>query len=227
MHAHRLHAHRMMILSARLAILLAPSLATAMVGNDAAPFNSLLGGTPEPTAPETLGSFTFGIEPLTGFELLGQRPLSLLDQASPPGDATDRKSNLAADDTSAQADDKAARRPASPDWPGIGRDTALFVAAQTVSVAVLYALQGDINRWSNKDVSLENWWDNVRNPEWDNDPWGTNYITHPYWGATYYIRARERGFSKLASFGYSAFLSTLYEYAPRPSSSRLRARTCW
>lgn len=105
------------------------------------------------------------------------------------------------------------RKP-GPDWPGIGRDTAFFVGYQFVSVAVLYVLPGDLNRWNDKEVSLSKWWDNVQQPVWDKDPWATNYLTHPYWGATYYIRARERGFGKLASFGYSAFLSTLYEYGP-------------
>lgn len=99
-----------------------------------------------------------------------------------------------------------------PDWPGIGRDTAFFFGYQAISVGILYVLPGDFNRWTNKDPSFQQWWDNVRNPIWDSDPWATNYITHPYWGATYYIRARERGFGKFASFGYSVFLSTLYEF---------------
>jgi len=106
-----------------------------------------------------------------------------------------------------------APKKAGPDWPGIGRDTAFFLAYQAISVSILYALPGNLNRWDNKDVSLQQWWDNVKTPPvWDSDPWATNFLSHPYWGATYYIRARERGFGKFASFGYSAFLSTLYEY---------------
>jgi hypothetical protein len=99
-----------------------------------------------------------------------------------------------------------------PDWPGIGRDTGFFLGYQAIGVGILYVLPADVNRWSNKGVSFQRWWDNVRNPIWDSDPWPTNFISHPYWGATYYIRARERGFGKLASVGYSALLSTLYEY---------------
>jgi len=122
---------------------------------------------------------------------------------------------------------KSHSRDPGPDWAGIGRDTAFFFGYQVVSVAILYVLPGDFNRWQSKDVSFDNWWDNVtRPPVWDSDPWGTNYVSHPYWGATYYIRARERGFGKLASFGYSALLSTLYEYGPeaffeRPSAQDL------
>lgn len=107
------------------------------------------------------------------------------------------------------------RRTAPPgaDWAGIGRDTGLFMAAQIVSVAIISAMPQDVSLWDGKEVSFDTWWDNVRTPPtWDSDHWAMNYLAHPYWGATYYIRARERGFGKLASFGYSAFLSTLYEY---------------
>jgi len=39
-----------------------------------------------------------------------------------------------------------------------------------------------------------------------------NYLGHPYFGATYYTRARERGFDRIDSFLYSAFASALYEF---------------
>lgn len=32
--------------------------------------------------------------------------------------------------------------------------------------------------------------------EWPGRP---NYILHPYWGAAYYIRARERGFERMSA----------------------------
>ena len=120
---------------------------------------------------------------------------------------------LLAPDEKDLSDENVLPKRAGPDWPGIARDTGFFFAYQVISVGILYALPGDVNRWSNKDVSFENWWDNVKSPPvWDSDPWATNFISHPYWGASYYIRARERGFGKFASFGYSVLLSTLYEY---------------
>ena len=106
-----------------------------------------------------------------------------------------------------------------PDWAGIGRDTAFFFGYQIVRVAVLYALPGDINRWQDKDVSFDNWWNNVTQPPvWDSDPWGTNYITHPYWGATYYIRARERGFGN-----FTQQRSVMAPRRPVPLSSHARS----
>jgi len=39
-----------------------------------------------------------------------------------------------------------------------------------------------------------------------------NYVLHPYWGASYYVRARERGLTKSDSFLFSALLSTVFEF---------------
>jgi hypothetical protein len=145
----------------------------------------------------------------------GRSPYALLPRHSPDDIGLGEGwALLAADEKALSGKGGEEPKRAGPDWPGIGRDTAFFVGYQFVSVGILYVLPGDLNRWSDKDVSLSKWWDNVRQPVWDSDPWATNYLSHPYWGATYYIRARERGFGKLASFGYSALLSTLYEYGP-------------
>ena len=45
----------------------------------------------------------------------------------------------------------------------------------------------------------------------DSDDFYLNYILHPYWGASYYVRSRERGFDDRQSFWYSVLLSTAYE----------------
>ncbi|HWR89315.1 MAG TPA: DUF3943 domain-containing protein [Dissulfurispiraceae bacterium] len=101
------------------------------------------------------------------------------------------------------------------DWAGIGRDTAYFLGYQFVVVGILYVLPESVTQWSKDEkqsYDIERWFNNVRNPVWDEDKWYLNYVVHPYWGATYYIRARERGFDKGASFLYSAFLSALFEF---------------
>lgn len=101
------------------------------------------------------------------------------------------------------------------DWSGIGRDTAYFVGYQFLIIGLLYVLPESVNGWSQEqkeDYSLERWKENVGNPQWDHDKWYVNYLFHPYWGATYYIRARERGFDKLESFVYSTVLSVMYEF---------------
>jgi hypothetical protein len=101
------------------------------------------------------------------------------------------------------------------DWMGLTRDTALLVTYQFVGVAIIYVLPESVSQWSDSsknNLSVEKWWHNVQNPVWDKDPAAVNYIGHPYFGATYYIRARERGFDRVDSFFYSAFASALYEF---------------
>jgi hypothetical protein len=98
------------------------------------------------------------------------------------------------------------------DWPGIAKDTALFLGYQVAFGAVLYLLPESATG-ADKGTVFETWEFNVRNPHWDRDPWFVNYVSHPYWGAAYYIRAREREFGEIGSFVYSILLSTLFEYS--------------
>jgi len=96
----------------------------------------------------------------------------------------------------------------SHNWKGIGKDTAYFMGYQAIFAGFLYLLPERITNWT----SDKTWAQNVQNPTWDDDPFWINYLAHPYFGATYYIRARERGFGDLGSFLYSASLSALFEF---------------
>ncbi len=98
------------------------------------------------------------------------------------------------------------------DWKGLRRDTLYFIGYQFVVVGVLYAMPESVTNFDKDTAGVSKWWDNVSNPARDKDDAYLNWITHPYWGATYYIRGRERGLSRWQSFGYSALLSTLFEY---------------
>lgn len=98
------------------------------------------------------------------------------------------------------------------DWNGLKRDTLYFLGYQAVVVAVLYALPDEQTRFDKENAGFSKWRDNVTNPVWDEDEPYLNYVLHPYWGATYYIRGRERGLTRWQSFGYSALLSSLYEF---------------
>jgi hypothetical protein len=72
-----------------------------------------------------------------------------------------------------------------------------------------------VSGWSDEqkeEYSLAIWWDNVTHPTWDEDDFFINYVTHPYWGAAYYVRARERGYDNRQAFWYSVLLSTTYEF---------------
>jgi len=100
------------------------------------------------------------------------------------------------------------------DWLGLARDTGFLIGYQGVALGVLALLPESVSAWNghNKDVSFDKWWHNVQNPVWDHDAWPINYIGHPYFGAVYYIRARERGFDRIDAFLYSAIGSAIYEF---------------
>jgi hypothetical protein len=105
--------------------------------------------------------------------------------------------------------------PPGPDHAGLRRDTAYLLSYHVAAIGFLFMLPESISNWSEEqkeEYSLSEWWDNVRNPQWDDDKHWINYLAHPYWGAAYYVRARERGFDERASFWYSVAMSTAYEF---------------
>ncbi|MDD2310513.1 MAG: DUF3943 domain-containing protein [Desulfuromonadaceae bacterium] len=103
-----------------------------------------------------------------------------------------------------------------PDWNGLWRDTGILFGSQVVAAAVTLMLPESVSGWSSEEKknSFSKYGDNFIHPVIDNDKFYINYILHPYWGATYYTRARERGFDKGSSFLYSTLISTLYEFGP-------------
>ena len=125
----------------------------------------------------------------------------LVAQAAPAPDATP-ESQEAEPDTAAPP----------PDWKGLRRDTGYFLGYQFLVIGALYVMPVSVTNWDRDDDHLAKWWDNVTHPTMDDDDFYINYILHPYWGATYYIRGRERGLSRWQSVGYSTLLSTLYEF---------------
>lgn len=101
------------------------------------------------------------------------------------------------------------------DWAGMRRDTGYFMAYQFIVIGVLYVVPESVSGWTpqqKEDFSVAKWKDHIRHVVWDKDEWYINYILHPYWGATYYVRAQQRGFGPVGSFWYSAMLSTIYEF---------------
>ena len=101
------------------------------------------------------------------------------------------------------------------DRQGLRRDTWYFLGYQLATISILYVAPESVSGWTDEqkeDYSLSVWWDNVTHPEMDSDDFYLNYVLHPYWGAAYYVRARERGYSDGQSFWYSVLLSSMYEF---------------
>ena len=102
----------------------------------------------------------------------------------------------------------------APDWDGIWRDTAILAGAQVGAAAVLFALPESVSKWTSEDKksTFRDYADNFTKPGFDRDEFYINYVLHPYWGATYYIRGRERGLDQASSFVFSALISAMYEF---------------
>lgn len=100
------------------------------------------------------------------------------------------------------------------DWDGVRRDTAILIGAQVVAAGVTLLLPESVSGWSSADKqnSFKKYGNNFVHPVLDKDKFYINYILHPYWGATYYTRARERGLSEGESLVYSTVMSALYEF---------------
>lgn len=102
----------------------------------------------------------------------------------------------------------------TPDWNGIWRDTGLLIGSQFGAAGLIFLMPESVSNWSSeqKKDSFKKYSANVVNPVFDKDKFYINYALHPYWGATYYIRGRERGLDKASSFVYSTLMSAVYEF---------------
>jgi hypothetical protein len=102
----------------------------------------------------------------------------------------------------------------TPDWDGIRRDSGIIVGSQFAVTGVLFLMPESVSSWSieQKQNSSKKFASNFVHPVIDKDKFYINYILHPYWGAAYYTRARERGLDPTQSLVYSALLSAIYEF---------------
>lgn len=102
----------------------------------------------------------------------------------------------------------------APDWDGIWRDSGVLFGAQAVAAGITLLAPESVSGWSpeEKRNSFKKYGNNFVHPVLDKDKFYINYVLHPYWGATYYTRTRERGFDKGSSFVYSTLMSALYEF---------------
>jgi hypothetical protein len=105
--------------------------------------------------------------------------------------------------------------PREPDASGLRQDTHYFLGYQFFVLGVLYVMPEGVSGWSQeqkREPKVDKWWRNARQPTWDKDRLYINYVGHPYWGAAYFVRARERGYDRKHAFWYSVLLSTLFEF---------------
>jgi hypothetical protein len=101
-----------------------------------------------------------------------------------------------------------------PDWNGVWIDTGLLFGSQFVAAGIIYVMPQSASGWNadQKKNTFKHYSENFVDPVWDKDKFYINYILHPYWGATYYIRGRERGLDYSSAFVYSTLMSAMYEF---------------
>jgi Domain of unknown function (DUF3943) len=97
------------------------------------------------------------------------------------------------------------------DLRGLHRDTAYFFGYQALAVVLISQRPKSETNFGEME-GLDRWWENVTNPVWDKDSHFINYVMHPYWGAGYYVRGRERGLDRPRAFWYSVLLSSIFEF---------------
>lgn len=81
-----------------------------------------------------------------------------------------------------------------------------------IGAGVLYLMPQSVTNWNREDINNlgSNWLEHVKKPVFDKDDWVLNYVMHPYFGAIYYMQAREAGYEYWQSFLYSAAMSTFF-----------------
>lgn len=103
--------------------------------------------------------------------------------------------------------------PADPplDLRGLRNDTLHFIGYNVAAMLAMSPRDRVEEDYLDPPQGFERWWDNVTNPVHDQDAWYNNYLLHPYWGASYYVRGRERGLQRGQAFWYSVLMSTIFE----------------
>ena len=148
---------------------------------------------------------------------------ALLAVGAAPCFAADEQDETAAADVPAELD-------LLPDGAGLWRDTKYFFGYQFAALGILYVMPESVSGWTDeqkKDYSFSVWWEKTTHPENDSDVFYMNYILHPYWGASYFVRARERGYNNWQSFGYSVALSTLFEFGLEAMAEEPSKQDLW
>ena len=95
--------------------------------------------------------------------------------------------------------------------------STLLIASLTLAMTgIFYLLPSSFTGWDRKELSDiaglgERWKERVRSgPVVDSDDLFLNWVTHPYWGAVYYMQPRVAGYSWAESALFSFVASTFF-----------------
>lgn len=91
--------------------------------------------------------------------------------------------------------------------------SGIILGGTFVGAGVLYLMPESVTNWDKNDiVNLGKNWRRrtAMGPVVDSDDWFLNWVTHPYWGAVYYMQPRTAGYSWSESAFYSVIASSLF-----------------
>lgn len=104
--------------------------------------------------------------------------------------------------------------PSSPPMYVLG-STTILITGCLIATGLLYIMPPSLTHWDKDEwkpsALKENWMSNVRSgPVVDEDGIFLNWITHPYWGAVYYMQPRSVGYSFAESALFSFVASSFF-----------------
>lgn len=100
-----------------------------------------------------------------------------------------------------------------PNTSYVGLSSGVLLFGSLGGAVVLYLMPESVTNWNKDDIHYlgRNWTDHVTNGlVVDRDEWFLNWITHPYWGAVYYMQPRKAGYGWFESTLFAFVASTLF-----------------
>lgn len=91
--------------------------------------------------------------------------------------------------------------------------SGMLLGGTLIGAGALYLMPESVTNWNRDDINNlgTKWRNRVKSaPVVDKDDWFLNWITHPYWGAVYYMQPRYAGYSYAESVLYSFIFSTCF-----------------
>lgn len=106
-----------------------------------------------------------------------------------------------------------AARPTKQKYFAMTKETRNMALLSLTIMGALYVMPESVSKWDKDEMKLKNlgskWKENIKDsPIWDQDEWEINYIGHPYFGAAYYMVARNQGLNAFEAGAYSFLMSS-------------------
>ncbi|MCX2716681.1 DUF3943 domain-containing protein [Helicobacter sp. MIT 21-1697] len=95
----------------------------------------------------------------------------------------------------------------------LATSSGIILGGTLISAGVLYLMPESVTNWNKDEINNlgKNWTRKIsQGPVVDADDWFLNWVTHPYWGAVYYMQPRVAGYSWNVSALYSVLASALF-----------------